>query len=66
MVLEAIRSLAKSLTDGMKKLIQVRAKMEDVRDQALTDGMTTLKQDGIMKTFQGLTDMKEVRRVCIT
>jgi type II secretory ATPase GspE/PulE/Tfp pilus assembly ATPase PilB-like protein len=27
--------------------------------------MTTLKQDGILKVFQGLTDMAEVRRVCI-
>jgi hypothetical protein len=24
-----------------------------------------LKQDGIMKVFQGITDMAEVRRVCI-
>jgi len=27
--------------------------------------MTTLKQDGILKVFQGLTDITEVRRVCI-
>jgi len=27
--------------------------------------MATLKQDGIAKVFQGLTDIAEVRRVCI-
>jgi len=27
--------------------------------------MTTLKQDGIQKVFQGKTDISEVRRVCI-
>ncbi len=35
------------------------------RDQAIADGMTTLKQDGILKCLQGLTDIHEVRRVCI-
>jgi type II secretory ATPase GspE/PulE/Tfp pilus assembly ATPase PilB-like protein len=29
------------------------------------DGMTSLKQDGILKVLQGLTDLHEVRRVCI-
>jgi type II secretory ATPase GspE/PulE/Tfp pilus assembly ATPase PilB-like protein len=52
-------------TDEMKKLIQVKAKMEDLRDQAISDGMTTLKQDGIEKVFQGHTDLMQVRKVCI-
>jgi len=52
-------------TDEMKKLIQVKAKMEDLRDQAINDGMTTLKQDGIEKVFQGHTDLMQVRKVCI-
>jgi type II secretory ATPase GspE/PulE/Tfp pilus assembly ATPase PilB-like protein len=38
---------------------------EALFEQAIKDGMSTLKQDGILKVFQGLTDMKEVRRVCI-
>ena len=29
------------------------------------DGMTTLRQDGIIKVFKGLTDIYEVRKVCI-
>ncbi len=52
-------------TDEMKKLIQMRAKMEDIRDQAIADGMTTLKQDGIEKIFSGHSDLLQVRKVCI-
>ncbi|WP_435548725.1 GspE/PulE family protein [Desulfobacterium sp. N47] len=52
-------------TDEMKRLIQSMAKMENIRDQAIKDGMTTLKQDGIGKIFQGHTDLLQVRKVCI-
>jgi type II secretory ATPase GspE/PulE/Tfp pilus assembly ATPase PilB-like protein len=52
-------------TDPMKAMIQRRAKMEDIRDQAILDGMTTLKQDGIEKIFGGSTDLLQVRKVCI-
>ncbi len=52
-------------TEEMKKLIQRKAKMEEIRNQALADGMTTLKQDGIEKIFQGHTDLLQVRKVCI-
>ena len=52
-------------TDEMKKLIQTKAKMEDLREQAVKDGMTTLKQDGIAKIFEGKTDLLQVRKVCI-
>ncbi|MBC2713086.1 MAG: GspE/PulE family protein [Desulfosarcina sp.] len=52
-------------TDEMKKLIQTKATMEDIRNKAIIDGMTTLKQDGIDKIFQGYCDLLEVRKVCI-
>ena len=52
-------------TDQMKSLIKRKSEIEVIRQQAIRDGMTTLKQDGILKCFQGLTDIKEVRRVCI-
>ena len=52
-------------TDEMKKLIQLKAPMEEIRDQSVADGMTTLKQDGIDKIFQGHCDLIEVRKVCI-
>jgi type II secretory ATPase GspE/PulE/Tfp pilus assembly ATPase PilB-like protein len=49
----------------MKTLIQSRAKMEDLRKQAIKDGMTTLMQDGIRKVLLGETDLIQVRKVCI-
>jgi type II secretory ATPase GspE/PulE/Tfp pilus assembly ATPase PilB-like protein len=52
-------------TDPMKRLIQEKAKMEEIRQQAIADGMTTLKQDGIEKILQGNTDLLQVRKVCI-
>ena len=52
-------------TDDLKSLIQGRAKMEELRTQAVKDGMTTLTQDGIRKVCLGLTDLTQVRRVCI-
>ena len=52
-------------TPEIKRLIKKQASSEDLFTQAEKDGMTTLKQDGIQKVFQGLTDINEVRRVCI-
>jgi len=52
-------------TDHLKYLVKRRADTDDIRTQAVQDGMTSLKQDGILKVFQGLTDIHEVRRVCI-
>jgi len=52
-------------TDEMKRLIQKHATVEEMRDVAIPQGMTTLLQDGIMKCFTGYTDFKQVRRVCI-
>ncbi len=52
-------------TKEIKKLIKKQATTEDLFKQAIEDGMTTLKQDGIVKVFQGLTDISEIRRVCV-
>ena len=52
-------------THEIKTLIKKQATSQDLGKQAVKDGMTTLKQDGIHKVFDGVTDMREVRRVCI-
>jgi type II secretory ATPase GspE/PulE/Tfp pilus assembly ATPase PilB-like protein len=52
-------------TDEIKKLIQSKARMEEIREQAIRDGMSTLKQDGIEKIFAGRCDLIQVRKVCI-
>jgi type II secretory ATPase GspE/PulE/Tfp pilus assembly ATPase PilB-like protein len=52
-------------TDEIKRKIQRRDSIEELRNQAMRDGMTTLLQDGIQKVIQGMTDFKQVRAVCI-
>jgi type II secretory ATPase GspE/PulE/Tfp pilus assembly ATPase PilB-like protein len=52
-------------SDDQKKLVQVSRPMAEIRAQALKDGMTTLKQDGIRKIFGGNIDLINVRKVCI-
>lgn len=52
-------------TDALKKNIQERARVADMLVTALGDGMRTLKQDGIEKVLQGVTDIHQVRVVCI-
>lgn len=51
--------------DEMKKLIQAKAPVFKIGAYAMQMGMLTLKQDGIWKVLQGLTDIKQVRSVCI-
>jgi type II secretory ATPase GspE/PulE/Tfp pilus assembly ATPase PilB-like protein len=56
------------LMDGtlaIKEMIKKQANMDELFGQAASEGMMTLKQDGIQKVFQGLTDISEIRRVCI-
>jgi len=52
-------------TPTIKMMIKNQANTEQILEQALKEGMSTLKQDGILKVLQGITDMTEVRRVCI-
>jgi type II secretory ATPase GspE/PulE/Tfp pilus assembly ATPase PilB-like protein len=52
-------------SDQIKRLIQKHANIDSLREAAVSEGMTTLLQDGIQKAIQGLTDFKQVRRVCI-
>jgi type II secretory ATPase GspE/PulE/Tfp pilus assembly ATPase PilB-like protein len=52
-------------SDGVKLLIQERAKVPEILAVALGEGMRTLKMDGIEKVLQGITDVHRVREVCI-
>jgi len=53
-------------TPRIKKMIKKQASSDELFLQAANEGMDTLKQDGIMKVFSGLTDFTEIRRVCIS
>jgi type II secretory ATPase GspE/PulE/Tfp pilus assembly ATPase PilB-like protein len=50
----------------IKRLIKKVATTEEIFQQAARDGMKTLVQDGIHKVFDGLTDLAEIRRVCVS
>jgi len=52
-------------TADIKLMIKKQANTEEILQAALEQGMMTLKQDGILKVLQGITDISEVRRVCI-
>lgn len=51
--------------DSIRSMIRKNVETDILRRQAMADGMTTLKQDGILKVLQGLIDIHEVRRVCM-
>ncbi len=51
--------------DGIKKLIQERARVAVIFAAAVEGGMRTLKMDGMEKVMMGMTDLKMVRAVCI-
>ena len=52
-------------SDAVKKAIQEKARVAELFAIALAEGMRTLKQDGIEKILMGITDIAQVRAVCI-
>jgi type II secretory ATPase GspE/PulE/Tfp pilus assembly ATPase PilB-like protein len=50
-------------TPEIKRLAMRRAEIEEISHTAIRCGMRTLKQDGISKILQGLTDLSQVRAV---
>jgi type II secretory ATPase GspE/PulE/Tfp pilus assembly ATPase PilB-like protein len=52
-------------TEPVKKLLQEHARVAKLLAAALEDGMLTLKMDGIEKVLSGITDIKQIRSVCI-
>jgi len=51
--------------DHIKRLIQERARVAELFAASVETGMRTLKMDGMEKIMMGLTDLKQVRSVCI-
>jgi type II secretory ATPase GspE/PulE/Tfp pilus assembly ATPase PilB-like protein len=50
--------------DALKRAIQKKAPVDDIRAIAANGGMRTLLQDGIEKVLSGQTDLKQVLAVC--
>lgn len=51
-----------SLSDDLKELVAKRASGTDLGKKAIENGMVTMKQDGILKSLEGLTTLEEVWR----
>ncbi|HKO59159.1 MAG TPA: ATPase, T2SS/T4P/T4SS family [Thermoanaerobaculia bacterium] len=52
-------------TDEIKKAVQRRAPIDELRTLAMQQGMRTLLQDAIEKAFKGHTDIKQARAVAV-
>ncbi len=50
-------------THELQSMIYRKAELDDIRAQALKDGMRTMKQDGIHKILTGYTDYQQLLRV---
>lgn len=51
-------------SQSIKKLIIDRATVTDIKEEAISNGMTVLLQEGIQLIFAGETDFKQVMSVC--
>ena len=47
-------------TSDLRKLIMQGASVDEIRQQALDDGMLTLRMDGMKKVEKGITTLEEV------
>ena len=52
-------------SDKLKRMIQSKARTEEMLRAAIEEGMTTLMQDGVQKALLGQTTFKEVKAVAI-
>ena len=50
------------ITDTIKRLISARASAQEIRDQAIREGMTTLRKDAVQKVSADQTTLAEVIR----
>ncbi len=52
-------------TPSIKRKIMARANVSEITEQAMLEGMATLRQDGIAKILQGYTDWEQIRAISI-
>src|SRR5437763_15396927 len=52
-------------SDELKKAIQLKATIDDLRKLALAQGMRTLLQDALEKALKGITDVKQARSIAV-
>ncbi len=54
-----------SITEDVERLVAERASSEEIGKMARSQGMLTLREDGLEKVRQGLTSIEEVLRVVV-
>jgi type II secretory ATPase GspE/PulE/Tfp pilus assembly ATPase PilB-like protein len=52
-----------TVSRDVRRLVQRGARAEELQEQAMREGMRTLRQDGLEKVLQGLTSLDEVRTI---
>jgi type II secretory ATPase GspE/PulE/Tfp pilus assembly ATPase PilB-like protein len=52
-----------TFSQTISKLIMKQASAKEIEDQARTEGLITMKQDGYLKVVEGLTTVEEILRV---
>ncbi len=52
-------------SETVRRAIKENIMLEDLRDQAIENGMHTLLMDGISKILDGHTDLEQILRVCM-
>jgi type II secretory ATPase GspE/PulE/Tfp pilus assembly ATPase PilB-like protein len=52
-------------SDELKKAIQHKSTIDDLRKLALAQGMRTLLQDALEKAIKGITDVKQARSIAV-
>ncbi len=52
------------MDDELKRLVQHKAPVDEIRRRAMAGGMTTLLQDGVEKALAGRTELRQVLSVC--
>lgn len=51
------------LTRDIRSLVMIKSSSDEIKRQALVEGMVPLKEDGIRKAMSGVTSIQEVMRV---
>jgi type II secretory ATPase GspE/PulE/Tfp pilus assembly ATPase PilB-like protein len=52
-------------TDELKRAVQRRATIDELRNLAMQQGMRTLMQDALEKALRGVTDVKQARSIAV-
>jgi type II secretory ATPase GspE/PulE/Tfp pilus assembly ATPase PilB-like protein len=53
-------------TENIKKAIKNSIPVEEIKVMAMQEGMRTLLMDGVQKVLLGLTDLRNVSKVCVS